>query len=473
MPELRYDLAIVGGGPGGMAAAATAADHGLRVAVLDEQEIPGGQIYRRPFAEGLFPADRFGRDYQEAGPALRAIAMREGVTWIGGASVFGLQQRGEAAFAVLWNTVDRVSKLLAERVLVAAGCFDMAVPFPGWTLPGVMGAGGMQALLKGQGVLPGGRIVLAGSHPLLLVIAAQLVAFDQPPLAVILTQSPTRAGIGMRAPVTALRNIGVFREGLIACHTLRRVGVPIHFGHVVTEARGGDRLESIGFRPVAGGALRDITCDTLGVGYGFTASTELIRQVGAPCRWSRAGGGWIAEHDEDMRTAVPGVFVAGEVAGIGGAPTARAEGALAALSIARDAGRRVDAGRVRRARGERARRRRFAALLERLADPGDDVLRTLRDSDTALCRCENVSVGDFRATLAANPTIRSADAAKLLTRTGMGPCQGRFCHRAVMEEIGALRAIPAESAGAFHARMPVRPVPLAAMAAFHPADDTD
>lgn len=463
------DLAIVGAGPGGQAAAQVAALHGLRVALIDEQATPGGQIYRQPYAPDLYPAGRFGSAHVRAQRVGQNLLDQPGIDWHGETTVWGLERRSgsDGGFAVLCSAARGAKALNARRVLVAAGCHDMAVPFPGWTLPGVMGAGGIQALLKGQGVAPGARIVLAGTHPLMLVIAAQLLAFGLRCQSVIFAQSRARVLSVLGDPVTALRAAPVMAQAVLAYGALLRARIPVHFGQVVTRAEGDERLSGVRVaRLRADGPAQHhatIDCDTLGFCYGFTPASELPRQIGATAAWSGAAGGWVIRHDERMQTDVPGLFVAGETTGIGGAPCARAEGHLAGLAIAQEAERTINAATLRSAQRERKVRRRFAVLLQRLADPGDKLLAALRDSQTVICRCETITADTLRGVLRDNPTIHSSDAAKLLSRCGMGMCQGRFCHRAVQQEIAEARQFGLSAPGPFAARLPVRPVPLSQM----------
>ncbi len=469
MSDHSYDLAIVGAGPGGIAAARAASGHGLRVVVIDDQPAAGGQIFRQPVRPALYPPDRFGKKHTAAGTGMARVLGRDGVSHLPGAEVVGLQRRNDAGFTVLCHRDGQIVDVDAERVLIAAGCHDMAVPFEGWTLPGVMGAGGIQAMLKGHGVVPGKSVVLVGSHPLLLVIAAQLVAFGTPPQGVFFSQSPLRAGLSMRSPITALANLPVFIEGLKAYSMLRQHGVPVHFNRVIDKAEGARKLERITMRSTDGAAPIEMDCDVLGVGYGFTASTELLRQMGAECTWSMTGGGWIVTHDDDMQSSVPNLYVAGEVAGIGGAPTATVEGEIAGLAVAKAAGKVVSSTRYLRLAARRLRRRNFARLLQKLADPGVEILRQMRRDEAVLCRCECVGVGDFRKSLHDNSHLATLNAAKLLTRVGMGACQGRFCQVAATDEIAHRRGGMPDGAKPFAARFPVRPVPLTAFRL--PADD--
>lgn len=456
------DLAIVGAGPAGQAAARAATAHGLTVSIIDDQAQPGGQIWRRAFADGLLPPNLFGKAYGKAHEDALSIVNHPLVSWRGSRTVWGLTQQTDGTIELFHSGAPGSESIHARRVLVAGGCHDMAVPFPGWTLPGVMGAGAIQAMLKGQGVLPGNDIILAGTHPLMLVIAAQLLEFGRAPTHVFFGQSRSALRTILDEPLTASRNFSIFAQGARAYWKLRQANVPIHFGKVVIRAQGSTELEGVAIASSSrlGAPLETVACDTLGFCYGFTACTELPRQIGADATWSDAGGGWVISHDKRMQSSVAGLYVAGETAGIGGEPCARAEGHLAGLAIAASLGRDVGERALEKATLAQRQRRQFAKLLQRLADPGTNLIRELRDDDTVICRCESVRTSTVRQLLIDNPTINSPDAVKLLARTGMGPCQGRFCHRAIQEEIVRQRGDHNAELAPFAARLPARPIPL-------------
>jgi NAD(P)H-nitrite reductase large subunit len=207
-------------------------------------------------------------------------------------------------------------------------------------------------------------------------------------------------------------------------------------------------------------------CDTLALGYGFVPSSELARQAGCAHRWEPAAGGWVAEHDEWLRSSEPRISVAGELTGIAGAEQAVEEGRLAALGILRDLGQSVDAAPVR---ARLARLRRFSTVVQERFAPRLDALAALATDETVVCRCEEITAGALRAALAENTHLGTADAVKLLTRTGMGPCQGRFCMLTVAHLIAAARGRSIPEVGTYAARPPVKPIALAALAADYDA----
>lgn len=471
---MKTDLAIIGAGPAGMSAARVASDHGLSVTVLDEQAAPGGQIYRQPPAEFAVGNALAGRAYQAGREMVRAAADDDRVDWRFNTSVCGiLRQHGaedDSRFRILLDRAGACSELVARQVLVAPGCYDMPVVFRGWNLPGVMAAGGIQAFIKGQQFVAGERIVFSGSHPLQLIVADQLVQAGGKVGGVYFAQRPVRALAPLLRPAATLPHLGKLFQAAAAWGRLKAAGVPVKFGHTVVEAAGTDRLEQVRIAPIGGdGEVRRdraqaIDCDRLGICFGFLVNSELVRQVGADCAWSDRRGGWIARHDEWMQTTVPGMFVAGEITGMAGGEVAAEEGGLAALGCALDAGR-IDrdraAGQAGAYRQRLRRANHFARMLCDLAWPGSALFEQLQADDANLCKCEEVTVGAFRGMLDEHPHVTTASAAKLLSRAGMGYCQGRYCHFALTRTLAVSRGIPAEQVGRFTARFPARPVPVA------------
>ncbi len=466
------EAAIIGGGPAGLAAAAAMTACGLDVCLIDEQPRLGGQIYRQPPAGYRVDSWLAGKVYQRGKALLGRVERLADLHHVAPATVWALFPAETATTAgghhVLYERDGRLGRLTARFVLLATGCYEMPVPFPGWHLPGVMSAGGIQTLLKSQRVAAGSNVVLAGSHPLLLIAAEQLLGAGVRVAAVVLSQTAATAARALRAPPSLL---GAFGQLLHAGHCLsrlRRAGVPLMLGHVVSEALGTDAVEAVRIcRSDFQGADCVLACDAVGVCYGFLASSELARQAGARSMWE-SDSGWVVEADAFMRSSVPGVSIAGELTGVAGAEAAALSGEIAGLGIAIDCGRLSGAAALPRARVLRRRldrARRFARLLAELSRPAPQLLRRLATPATLLCRCEEVTVAELTAALQLDPGIASASAAKLLTRVGMGTCQGRMCETAVRRLIGDSRGSALSDIAGYVPRAPVKPVPLAALAA--------
>lgn len=474
------DVAIIGGGPAGLAAAAAMKAAGLDVCLLDEQPRLGGQIYRQPPVGFTVDSWLAGRVYRRGKALLERVERLAHLRHVGAATVWGIFPAQPATAVgrqhVLYHQDGSPGRLETAFVLLATGCYEMPVPFPGWHLPGVMSVGGIQTLLKSQRVSAGGDVVLAGSHPLLLIAADQLLGAGVRVAAIVVSQPVGAAARALRSPVALLGAAGQLLYAGHCMSRLRRARVPIIFGHVVSEALGTDAIEAVRIcRSDFRGESRVLACDALGVCYGFLASSELARQAGARSAWE-PGSGWVVAADAFMRSSVPEIRVAGELIGVAGAQAAALSGEIAGLGIAMDCGRLAPAAAMSRARPLRRRLaslQRFAQLLGRLASPAPRLLERLASPAALVCRCEDVTVGALAAALRRDPGVTSASAAKLLTRVGMGPCQGRMCETAVRRLIAAAHGTGLSDVAGYVPRPPVKPVPLdvlAAAAQVMPAD---
>jgi thioredoxin reductase/bacterioferritin-associated ferredoxin len=394
------DLVVVGGGPAGVEAALAAARHGLSVTMVDE----GSQ----PAALRLRPVTTcFDHIVWSVSPGFRVDALGpEG--------------------PVSWH---------ARAVIAATGADERVVPFPGWTLPGVSG-------LTAAPILPGALTLVAGQGPLLFAAATGIL----------------QAG-GRVAAVVDLAG-----RAASWCATLQRAGVPVLHGHAiarVAEAEG-DRLiatltavDAAG-RPMAGGT-RDVVVDAVAVGNGFTASTEITRLLRVAHHYDGLRGGWVPRLDDGFRTTLPGLYVAGDAAGLGGA--AAIDGGLAGLAAALDLGALSAEDHARQARALRDDGRRAHGFGLAMAQ-----LMALRPAqvaaipgETNICRCEDVTRAQIDA--AAAEGAKTLNQLKAWTRCGMGSCQGRICG----DVAGALLAGEdgrREAVGQFTGRTPFRPLPL-------------
>jgi thioredoxin reductase len=440
------DVAIIGGGPAGQAAATTLSGHGLSITIIDEQSRPGGQILRQPPARFAVRQWLEGRSYRPLKQLLARFDAAEGVTWLGSHSVIGLQQGSIMAMGP-----EGVTTISAKHILIAAGCQDLAVPVPGWTLPGVYSAGGIQAFLKGQQLLVGKRVLLGGTHPLQLIIAAQIVAAGGSVAAVLFAQ-PRSAMIGAltRHPWAALRRAPDLLETAGALRTLGRAGTPILYGTAIQALTGTDRVSA------ATTSAGIIDCDAVGLCYGFVPQSALPRMAGAQMQPAGPAGGWACVHDAYQRTCVPGLWAAGETTGVAGAAVAAASGEIAGIGIALELGLISADAAEQSARAPRralARHRGFAALLDDVADPRAHFPAPARD--TIICRCEDVACATITDQLS---ECGSANAVKLATRCGMGACQGRNCEPSLLRMMAD--AGRTNDPG-FTARYPARPVSIA------------
>ncbi|MFE3501747.1 FAD-dependent oxidoreductase [Kitasatospora sp. NPDC059160] len=449
-----YDLVVVGAGPAGLAAAVTAADLGLRCVLLDGADRPGGQYYRHP-APGLGASrpDRLHHRWPVYAGLAARLEAHPRADFRGGHQVWALERTvdGFALHVTRGPQAADRATLRAGAVLLATGAYERQLPFPGWTLPGVVTAGGAQAMLKAGLVLPGRRIVVAGSGPLLLAAASSLVAAGAEVPAVV--EASGYLGYARRPGVLAAVPAKLV-EGAGHGGALLRHGVRLRPRSAVVEAHGTDRVTGVtvarldaDWRPLPG-TERRIACDALAVGHGLLPQIDLATELGADTL-TGPDGAVALRVDARLRTSVPGLWSAGETNGVGGADLALAEGELAAHAVAG-----VLPGRA--LLGRRARLREFAALMAAAHRPGPGWTGWLRP-DTDVCRCEEVPVARIAEAVeelgAGDPRT-----VKLLTRAGMGWCQGRMCGPAVACLSGAAEP------GADRRSMAC-PVPLSQLAA--------
>ena len=503
------ELAIVGAGPAGMSAAVSAREHGIDVLVLDEQAAPGGQIYRNVetvTAERPNAARVLGDDYAAGAAVARAFrgcgARYSPRTPVWEVSTVARRADGTAPFE-LGVLRDGVARMVHARcVIVATGARERPVPVPGALLPGVMGAGGVQSLLKGSGLVPDVPVVIAGSGPLVYLIAWQLVRAGAPLRAVLLTMPPARHAVPDRYAVgrrhaaggrflraagaltQALAMPGELRKGIGWRYALAGRGVKVmRAGGLAIEGR--ERAEAVRFTHRGRERSIDASLVLLHEGVVPNAHLTLAAQLDHVRDDRRHAFRPVA--DEWGGTSEPGVLVAGDCAGILGANAAADSGRLAALEAAHRLGR-IDARRrdalAMPHRASLERRRRFQAFLDVMFEPGPAVLRP-SDPTVTVCRCEEVTVAEIEHVIACG--CPGPDQAKAFTRCGMGPCQGRMCATVVSgmfagrrgagadagiatrgnagTRAGSATGVDAGAGGHYRIRPPVRPLTLGELAA--------
>ncbi|WP_078628832.1 NAD(P)/FAD-dependent oxidoreductase [Streptomyces sp. 142MFCol3.1] len=448
-------LAVVGAGPAGLAASLAAASRGIHVTLVDSAARAGGQFYRRPAAAlGALRPQALHHERHTWERLRDGLAAADSVEHLPDRHVWCVERRSDdfVVHALLGPDERESESVRADAVLLATGGYEKVLPFPGWTLPGVVTAGGAQAMLKEGLVVPGRTAVVAGTGPLLLPVATGLAAAGVEVAALVESADP-RAFARRAGALAALPGKVAEAAGYTA--RLLRHRVALMPRHTVVAAHGERRVEAVtvaaldGEGRVEAGTERRIPCDTLAVGHGMLPHTDLAESLG--CRVE----GLRVHADDEQRTDVPGVWAAGETTGVGGSALALAEGHIAGRSIAaRLTGRVPDPREWAPAAKSRRRLRDFAALLDTLYAPSAHWTDQVTD-DTVVCRCEEVCAGEIRAAVA---ELGAGDVrtVKLLTRAGMGWCQGRMCEPAV-----------AGLAGCEHTaarRLLARPVPLGVLA---------
>lgn len=454
MTESVADLVVVGCGPAGMAAACEARGLGLSVVLLDEQAASGGQIYRNI---GGAPADRLeilGEDYA-AGRALADDFAASGAQHLRGAMVWNVATSG----AVDYVAEGRSRQVVGKAVLLASGAMERPFPIPGWTLPGVMGAGAAQILLKGAGALPCSPAVLAGCGPLLYLLAWQYLRAGVTIEAVIDTTARSGYLRAMRHGLGALMGWRDLAKGLKLLAALRRNGVAIHSGASALAIRGERQAESISFR--SRGRTVSLPVSLVLLHQGVVPNTQLSWSTGAKHYWNSEQLCWLPQTDAWGRLGETPIHVAGDSRAIVGAQASTVQGRLTALAIAERLGHRVDARRRETLLRQFKRLTYIRPFLDALYRPNDEN-RIPQGPDTVVCRCEEVTAGQIRrhvelGCLGPNQT-------KAFGRCGMGPCQGRFCGLTVTEIIAEARGTEPESVGYYRIRAPVKPITLGELA---------
>lgn len=464
------DVAIVGAGPAGLAAATLCAEHDLEVAVFDEQRTPGGQIYRAVTANRLAHLDVLGDDYA-AGAMLVHAFERSGASHVPHATVWSVSARadgtqvlgvvaGSDAFAAA--TTLRASYAVGARaVILATGTYERPFPVPGWTLPGVHTAGAAQILLKTAGLVPQGSTVLAGCGPLLWLVAAQLLRAGAPIDAVLDTTPRGRLAPALRRCPEFLWSAYFAKGRALVREVRQRTRVVDHVTALCIE--GDAQARSVRYE--ADGRTHELPVDQVLLHQGVVPDVNLASAAGCALRWNDPQSCFEPVVDAWGRSTVAGVFVTGDGAGIEGARAAEARGRLTGLAVAHTL-RRIDGSERdstavahRRALAAATRGRRFLDLVFR----PPDAMR-VPEGDTLACRCEEVTAD--AVVEQARAGCAGPNQMKAFLRCGMGPCQGRSCGLTVTEIIAREQRRAPADVGYFRLRAPVKPIALAELAAF-------
>jgi NADPH-dependent 2,4-dienoyl-CoA reductase/sulfur reductase-like enzyme len=455
----HVQLAVIGAGPAGMAASIEAANHGVAAILIDEQPRPGGQIYRAITSAARPGKAVLGDDYEHGTGLTSALAASTAEHWTG-TTVWQVTPERE-----IYLTRDGVSRTItADAIIIANGATERPMPFPGWTLPGVMTAGAGQILLKTSRLVPQRGLVLAGSGPLLLLIAAQYLRAGGAVEAIVETTPRGNTRKALRHLPGALKASGYLLKGLGLLAELGR--------HKVRHLRNASHLEAIGdgaleaLRFLQSGKRHEIACSTLMLHIGVVPNVQISRSLDLPHDWDELQRCWRPRHDQTGATELDGVYVAGDGAGIGGALAAEIEGRIAGLAVAGKLGTLERKDAAARIAGERSRLARDMAVrpfLDALYAPSPEFLAP--GDDTIVCRCEEVTAGQIRSYVSLG--CIGPNQTKSFGRSGMGPCQGRMCGLTVSEIIARETGKPMADVGYYRIRPPIKPVTLGELAALH------
>lgn len=446
-------IAIIGAGPAGLRCASALAARGLKVVIIDDNLQAGGQYFRQlPASFQVAATAPLARDQARAERLLAALA-HPMVTYLPDTTVWA----GPAPLTLAYAGPGGSGRLEASAIVVATGAHDRPLPFRGWTLPGVMTAGGCLNLIKGQGMIPGRRIGLVGNGPLLLVVAYSLLRAGAN--LVMIAEAAPRSGWLGRLPHLAGAP-GLLWKGLTYMAAIRRAGVPFLHRHVAAAAEGDAHLSSVTVAPLGANGTpapqghHRFSVDTLITGYGLAPSSEMTRMLGCHHVLDAPKGGWIPVRSPALETSIPGVFAIGDCAGIGGAEIALLEGERVADHLAAQFGAATGSGKA-------------AATLRRLnrfRDALNDAYAQAgplwpADPDTVVCRCEELTLTTLQEAASVCPS--SMTAFKSMTRLAMGRCQGRNCLRPASSILAAANGVASGTLDLPRSRAPVRTVPIA------------
>lgn len=457
MASEMVDVVIVGAGPGGLAAAIEARKSGLSVTLLDEQAVPGGQIYRAVDSSTARMRAVLGDDYA-AGALLTQEFKRSGANHVCGASVWNVGRNMKVNYLQAGGN----KTVEGRHIVLATGAMERPFPIPGWTLPGVMGAGAAQILYKSAGALPTAPVVLAGGGPLLYLLASQYLNAGVKLAAVIHTTGTMdylRAAAHLPAALQGWRDL---RKGIRMLRHLRERKVPVYAGASDFSVEGTDRAEAVSF--TCKGRTHRIETPLVLLHQGVVPNTQLSWSLRADHVWNKAQLCWVPVTDNYGQIDDSGIYLVGDSRGIVGAKASASQGRLAAIEIASKQGK-LDPGQ--RAGHEGSVRKELDAnlhvrpFLDALYRPLD-AHRIPAQESIVVCRCEEVTAGQIRGYVALG--CPGPNQTKAFGRCGMGPCQGRMCGLTVTELIADARGVPPGEVGYYRIRPPIKPVTLGELA---------
>ena len=446
------DVIIIGAGPAGLSAAICASGFGLDVLVLDEQPTPGGQLYRNIERAGRDILQTLGPDYSEGLKLVQEFRAR-GVDYRGGATVWNAETDGTVCF----SEAGQSTQIRGKYIIIAIGATERPVPFNGWNLPGVFGAGAIDANFKSSGTIPGSPVVLCGSGPLLLLVIGHLAGLGVE-ISTVLDTTP-RGNLLAALPFLprALRRTDYLLKGVRMLANLKRSGITHTKNVTEYAAHGSDCLERISY--TANGRSHEIGSDLFLVHEGIIPRCDFTQLLGLKHLWDPVQRFWYPKTNQFGATANEVIYVAGDGAYVHGGIPATLKGRLAALDIAEkcqalppDEKAKMIPQTEKKLAAELAPR----PFVDAMYKPRTNLYQTA--DQTMICRCEEVSAGEIRQTIAEG--CREPNEIKALTRCGMGSCQGRMCGSALSEIVAEALQLEPEVLQPLTIRAPVRNLSL-------------
>jgi NADPH-dependent 2,4-dienoyl-CoA reductase/sulfur reductase-like enzyme len=458
---VRPEVVVVGAGPAGMAAACTLAESGVEVLVLDEQPAPGGQVYReveKVHAERPEDLAALGTQYRVGLELVRRFR-HSGAGYLPRTSVWEITAASEPELAIGTLRDGAAQMLYPRHIILATGAMERPTPFPGWTLPGVMTVGAAQTLLKTSGLIPAGRIVLAGTGPLLYLYASQLLATGTRPEAILDTRPATSMGALASLLPALAGQPGALLRGLGWMRAVRG-SIPVLSRVTALKAQGDERVASVCYE--SAGQSHELKAELLLVHDGVIPNTWLAMAAGIQHHFDQRQACWVPDVRGVGRTSRESIAIVGDGAAIQGAEVAILQGERLAHEVLGQL--RTPAGPVQSTPAEPTalrQQRLLQRFLKRYFPPTAYFQLPLDDS-TIVCRCEEITAGEIRKVAALGCV--GPNQAKAFTRCGMGPCMGRKCAATVSQLIAQVRGLPVAEVGHYRIRPPIRPLTVGQLA---------
>ncbi len=458
-----YDVIVIGAGPAGLSAATTVSTQGARTLLVDENQTPGGQIYRSILHAQTADRQRLGEDYWQ-GREIAETFLRSGTEYAPATTAWSIGPANDDSRIVgheVGVSAGGAGRMIrARQVVLATGALERPFPIPGWTLPGVMTAGAAQIALKTSGLIPEGRVVIAGTGPLLYLLAAQLIEAGATVAAVLDTTPRSNWLKASRHMPTFLTSPYIVKGSRLLRTVLRRTKV-VRWVSALSAAGTGELKEVVW---TAGGQEHRMPADLLLLHQGVVPNVNFSNAAGCKHVWDETQLAFRPQVDEWYETSVPGLAIAGDGAGIQGAEAAAVQGSLAGLGCAVRLGLIGGEDREQRAsplKVQLAKVTRGREFLDALYRPSK-TSRVPQNPETIVCRCEEVSAAQIRASVSAGAI--GPNQMKVFLRSGMGPCQGRLCGLTVTELIADERGVSPDKVGYYRLRFPIKPLRLRELA---------
>ena len=454
-------VAIVGAGPAGLAAACVLADKGVDVVVLDEQAIPGGQVFRAVEKVSTARSEDMGilGTGFSAGLQLVERFRASGAVYRPGVAVWEITSAHEPELSIGLAEKGVAQMLYPRHIILATGAMERPTPFPGWTLPGVMTVGAAQTLLKSSGLVPDSSVVLAGTGPLLYLYASQLLRAGVTPQAILDTRPPVSWHTHALALGALTACPGAMIQGLRWMHEIKKHTAVI--ANITSlKAYGKDQLRSVSYQ--AAGQERDLTTEVLLVHDGVIPNTWLSMSAGIEHHFDPVQQCWVPDVRGVGMTSRDSISIVGDTAGIAGAEVALLQGER----VAREVLGQLDLSQPTKLLSTKEplalrRRRRLRYFLDRYFPPTTQ-FQLPPDDNTIVCRCEEVTAGEIRQVAARG--CMGPNQGKAFTRCGMGPCMGRKCAATVSQLMAEVRGMPVAEIGHYRIRPPIRPITVGQLA---------